>query len=228
MTHTQQPEALNLEEFRAKVTHAAREPLLARIAELEAQLSAIGAGGVEPLRKQAAQAAVQQGWKLVPVEPTERMLREGGCTQTLKHGHQYIGRCAAKTAWSSMLAAAPQPPETTPVELPEPVGWFHRHPKECKNGEACNYQIAPADRKYGWEEFPLYTEQQVHALLTGVPTPAAYADTKDAARYRWLRDNDWRNDEKMEPVIRLQLNAIWDEKIDAAMEAQARKEKGTK
>jgi len=40
MNTTQQPEALNLEEFRAKVTHAAREPLLARIAELEAQLSA--------------------------------------------------------------------------------------------------------------------------------------------------------------------------------------------
>ena len=36
MSNTQQPEALNLEEFRAKVTHAACEPLLARIAELEA------------------------------------------------------------------------------------------------------------------------------------------------------------------------------------------------
>ena len=89
MSNTQQPEALNLEEFRAKVTHAAREPLLARIAELEAariayasefkpdadgepdvgnihaniralkaQLSAIGAGGVEPLRKQASTADV--------------------------------------------------------------------------------------------------------------------------------------------------------------------------
>ena len=87
MSNTQQPEALNLEEFRAKVTHAAREPLLARIAELEAariayasefkpdadgepdvgnihaniralkaQLSAIGAGGVEPLRKRVAPA----------------------------------------------------------------------------------------------------------------------------------------------------------------------------
>lgn len=38
MSTTQQPEALNLEEFRAKVTHAAREPLLARIAELEDDL----------------------------------------------------------------------------------------------------------------------------------------------------------------------------------------------
>ena len=37
MTHTstQQPEALNLEEFRTAVTHTAREPLLARIAELK-------------------------------------------------------------------------------------------------------------------------------------------------------------------------------------------------
>ena len=40
MTNTQKPEALSLEEFRAKVTRAAREPLLARIAELESQLSA--------------------------------------------------------------------------------------------------------------------------------------------------------------------------------------------
>ena len=52
------------------------------------------------------------------------------------------------------------------------------------------------------------------------------ADARDAVRYRWLRDNDWRNDEKMEPVIRLHLNAIWDEKIDAAMTAQARNKKG--
>ena len=58
MSITQQPDALNLEEFRAKVTHAAREPLLARIAELESQFEAIGAGGVEPLRKRASTADV--------------------------------------------------------------------------------------------------------------------------------------------------------------------------
>jgi hypothetical protein len=58
LSSTQKPEALNLEEFRAKVTHAAREPLLARIADLEAQLSDIGAGGVEPPRKQASTADV--------------------------------------------------------------------------------------------------------------------------------------------------------------------------
>ena len=38
-----------------------REPLLARIAELEEQLYAIGAGGVEPLHKQAEDGWIQDG-----------------------------------------------------------------------------------------------------------------------------------------------------------------------
>ena len=120
MSITQQPDALNLEEFRAKVTHAAREPLLARIAELKEQLSAIGAGGVEPLRKQAA--------------------------------------------------------------------------------ETSNDILTMAD-----------------ALII-----QRTADARDAARYRWLRDNDWNADKELGPVIRLQLNAIWDVSIDKAMAAQAK------
>lgn len=54
---------------------------------------------------------VPQGWNLVPVEPTEKMVNEGSCAQTTQHGHGYIGEYAAKTAWQHMLAAAPQPPE---------------------------------------------------------------------------------------------------------------------
>ena len=38
MTQTQQPEALSPEEFRAKVTRAACEPLLAQITKLESEL----------------------------------------------------------------------------------------------------------------------------------------------------------------------------------------------
>ena len=68
MTQTQQPKALRLAHALsggkliddstewADTLHAADAELRhqhARIAELEAQLSAIGAGGVEPLRKQA-------------------------------------------------------------------------------------------------------------------------------------------------------------------------------
>ena len=64
-------------------------------------------------------------------------------------------------------------PKTAPVALPKPVGWFHHHPKECKNGKVYNYQIASGDRKDGWEESPVYTEQQVHALLAEVSAPAA-------------------------------------------------------
>ena len=62
----------------------------------------------------------------------------------------------------------------------------------------------------------------VEPLRPATEAPQVQADARDAARYRWLRDNDWRNDEKMEPVIRLHLNAIWDEKIDAALAAQAK------
>ena len=61
-------------------------------------------------------------------------------------------------------------------------------------------------------------------VLLQIVTTSSNTDAKDAARYRWLRDNDWRNDEKMEPVIRLHLNAIWDEKIDAAMAAHTKQE----
>ena len=200
---------------------------------LEADCRAAFMAGMQASRRAPV---VPQGWQMVPVEPTIVMIRAGRDTPLAGEADDDSPedyRCV----YRAMLAAAPQPPEAAqpnslesggikteaaPMQMPEPVGWFHRHPKECKNGEACNYQIAPADRKDGWEESPLYTEQQVHALLTGVPTPAAYADTKDAARYRWLRDNDWRNDEKLEPVIRLQLNAIWDEKIDAALAAKAK------
>lgn len=39
---------------------------------------------------------------------------------------------------------------------------------------------------------------------------------EDAARYRFLRDGEWR-DTDLEPFIRLQLNTLWDAAIDAAM-----------
>lgn len=62
---------------------------------------------------QAARRAqeVPDGWVLVPIEPTEKMVNEGSCAQTFQHGHRYIGEYAAKAAWRSMLAAAPRPPE---------------------------------------------------------------------------------------------------------------------
>ena len=65
MTQTQQPEALRLaemlEKYALRPLREVAEELRrqhTRIEELEAQLSAIGAGGVEPLRKPAALAGV--------------------------------------------------------------------------------------------------------------------------------------------------------------------------
>ena len=46
-------------------------------------------------------------------------------------------------------------------------------------------------------------------------TASAQGDALDAARYRFLRDGEWR-DTDLEPFIRLQLNTMWDAKIDAA------------
>ena len=50
-------------------------------------------------------------------------------------------------------------------------------------------------------------------------TASAQGDALDAVRYRFLRDGEWR-DTDLEPFIRLQLNTLWDAKIDAARAAQ--------
>ena len=88
MTQTQQPEALRLadkyeiegflQDHRFAKDHWCRQAAAelrrqhARIEELEEQLSAIGAGGVEPLRKQAVPETlvVPDGYALMPIEPT--------------------------------------------------------------------------------------------------------------------------------------------------------------
>ena len=47
----------------------------------------------------------------------------------------------------------------------------------------------------------------------------AQEDAKDAARYRFLRNGEWR-DTALEMLIVLQRNSLWDSKIDAAIAAQ--------
>ncbi len=43
----------------------------------------------------------------------------------------------------------------------------------------------------------------------------------DAMRYRWLRDTPWLDNHELARVIQMQKNALWDERIDAAMGADA-------
>ena len=58
----------------------------------------------------APQPAIPPGFKLVPVEPTEEMLSEGSCAQSLPGPH-YISESAAAQCWAYMLAAAPEAPQ---------------------------------------------------------------------------------------------------------------------
>ena len=62
---------------------------------------------------------------------------------------------------------------------------------------------------------------QIDNMVAGLvqpPTTSPQADSvlEDAARYRFLRDGEWRENDKLESIIRLQLNSLWDAAIDAA------------
>ena len=62
-------------------------------------------------------------------------------------------------------------------------------------------------------------ELQAMIVARCVEKDQADSVQEDAARYRFLRDCEWR-DTDLEPFIRLQLNTLWDAKIDAARAAQ--------
>ena len=49
--------------------------------------------------------SIPEGWKLVPIEPTEKMVNEGTCASTLP-GPRYIDEECVKQCWEYMLAAA--------------------------------------------------------------------------------------------------------------------------
>ena len=100
--------------------------LQARVADLEAQLYAVGAGGVgSPVARQDHPEQhldmVPEGWKLVPVEPADSQIRAAQDT--------WWYACNCETYWdqiyAAMIAAAPQPPvvEQPQVEQ-EPVAYY--------------------------------------------------------------------------------------------------------
>ena len=77
------------------------------------------------------------------------------------------------------------------------------------------YSAATRLRELGFE-----WDATAEAWLQPAPSAqAADSVQEDAARYRFLRDGEWR-DTDLEPFIRLQLNTLWDAKIDAARAAQ--------
>ena len=108
--------ATELRRQHARITELedAADIAIERIEELEKQLSAIGAGGVEPLRKQAA---VPQGWKLVQIELLERIQESLG-SYLSDHGWSQSDMDAAD-ALDGFLAAVPQPPACNQSMQPE-------------------------------------------------------------------------------------------------------------
>lgn len=56
-------------------------------------------------------AAVPDGWRLVPIEPTPNMLKAAGKSENECAIHNYGGRPEADEYWSVMLGAAPAPAE---------------------------------------------------------------------------------------------------------------------
>ena len=117
-------------------------------------------------------------------------------------------------------------PHDTPSQLADSfrIGWM-----------ACCRELAQADSVPAVSDLPPLPApdlrdvgtkpQEIKEFLKGYATEYARtaiaarapADSvlEDAARYRFLRDCEWR-DTDLEPFIRLQLNTLWDAKIDAA------------
>ena len=129
MSGTQQPEALRIADLLEQCSlNSLLSPFMevanelrrqhARIEELEAQLSAIGAGGVEPLRKSAAAAPlVPQGWKPVQIELLERIQESLGSFLSDQGWSQ--SDMDAADALNGFLAAVPQPPACNQSMQPE-------------------------------------------------------------------------------------------------------------
>ena len=110
---------------------------------------------------------------------------------------------------------------STDQERAEVVAWRWRKPVVNDQGETVGATAWELSDTPGflpwWTNDPLIRLSDYEALQAECENLR-----KDAARYRWLRDNDLYADEKLGPITRLQLNAIWDVSIDEAMAAQAK------
>ena len=137
-----------------------------RVNELEAQLSAIGACGVEPLRKQAvrrAPAAPVPQW----VRPVSELL---GHISDVLPDNAFNKIDTAKWNAVSALVGATQA-AAAPVQMPEPAGW--RDPSNLLPSQGCTCMRAIHGKWQHIYRELLYIEQQVRALLAEVSSPAA-------------------------------------------------------
>ena len=168
------------------------------IASLHAQLEAVGAGD-------APHAELRKTW------------REGQRWQTRGDpAGQWLDTTPCWYADQEYRRHPDDAAVTAAQPVAAPDGW-QLVPKKPTDAMLC--ALMQWDSNAGPSILPEY-----RAMLQATPQPPAQAqeDAKGAERYRFLRDGEWR-DTELEPFIRLQLNALWDSKIDAAIAAQAAK-----
>ena len=183
--------------------------LQARVADLEAQLYAVGAGGVgSPVARQDHPEQhldmVPEGWKLVPVEPADSQIR--AAQDTWWHA------CNCETYWdqiyAAMIAAAPQPPavkESLTADQPQSVTNCHQSQPQGGQEPVAYYveRHAPGMRDHstklgpfwkredaeGWldehhQMHALYTHPQPRQPLTNEQVKAGLIDSIDFADQR--------------------------------------------
>ena len=63
--------------------------------------------GILPGAQTQPAPSIPEGWKLVPIAPTETMISAGSCASSLPGPH-YISEGCAQQCWEYMLAAAPE------------------------------------------------------------------------------------------------------------------------
>ena len=122
MSNTQQPEALRLVEWIESdmscdgdadiVAELLRQHAL--IEELESQLSAIGAGEAER----------------IDVTVFKRLLND--YADCLRNGDVQDAGAAFVAVVAEYQQAARRAPVVLAVQMPEPAGWLHRHPRNVK------------------------------------------------------------------------------------------------
>ena len=142
-----------------------------RIAELEAQLAAIGAGGVEPLRKRECLHHVAEP------APSEWDVR-GHLAESLTCWCRLTGQEAAELV--ELFQGRPVQADA-PVVLPAPdaVLRFER----STAGKENEMPIVVSCNWLPDGEYKLYTEQQVRAMLAAAPKPPAHEPGQHGSAY---------------------------------------------
>lgn len=146
-----------------------------------------------PARQQQAAepVAVPQGWRLVPVEPTEEMWRAVHKLDDEMAAGCYDGRgCSTEQAWHCLLDNAPQPPaqqpltewepiETAPQDGTEILGYrdgkiavAYRVPRDdCEmwafGGTSAAIDIAPYLKPTHWMRIPAPPVEAAHNITGG-------------------------------------------------------------